>query len=202
MKSKLGDVEVKDFKTKYLTSVGDNYGSTILALTVFLRHTDNGKEQTVELVAKMCPTNQTLFDIFQIDITFVKETCIYTMVAPELRKLQLDKQVPRDKMLDTFIKCYGARTSLNPAVNKVDENAVLILENLKFRGFTVGDRVKGFDAEHTMFILKHLARFHAVPIALRYDKPAVFREKVEPYLVKIDIDAGAKKDNLMKMKQV
>lgn len=203
LKSQLGTMlEVKDFKTKYLTSVGDNYGSTMLALTVFVKNHNNGNEQKMELVAKMCPTNQTLFDIFQIDITFVKESCIYTIVAPELMKLQLEKQVPENEILDTFIQCYGARSSLNPSANKVDENAVLILENLKFKGFQVGERSRGFDAEHTELILRNLARFHAVPIALRYDKPDTFKEKVEPYLQKIDIDAGVEKESLMQMKQV
>ncbi|XP_023312787.1 uncharacterized protein LOC108915093, partial [Anoplophora glabripennis] len=44
------------------------------------------------------------------------------------------------------------------------------------------DHHVSFDLETTQLILKDLAAFHAIPIALKLKKPEVFNEKIRPYL--------------------
>lgn len=48
-------------------------------------------------------------------------------------------------------------------------------------GFENLDRHIGCDLDTTKLILKNLAQFHAVPIALKLRKPDVFNKKVKPY---------------------
>ncbi|KAJ8951352.1 hypothetical protein NQ318_009288 [Aromia moschata] len=58
------------------------------------------------------------------------------------------------------------------------------MENLKESGYINVDRHVGFDLDTGELILKDLAAFHAVPLALKLKKPEVFDEKVRPYLTK------------------
>ncbi|XP_074034888.1 uncharacterized protein isoform X2 [Leptinotarsa decemlineata] len=48
-------------------------------------------------------------------------------------------------------------------------------------GFINIDRFEGFDLDTTQLILRDMALFHAVPLALRMKKPEVFRNYIEPY---------------------
>ncbi|GAB0093276.1 uncharacterized protein DMENIID0001_083570 [Sergentomyia squamirostris] len=199
---KLNGKKVMKCMTKYLTAVGDNYGSTMLSLSVNVGSgEDINDEQSLELVAKMCPTNKMLLEIFQVDITFTKEISIYTVSVPEFLRLQEEQGCPEDEKLDVFIKCYGSRTSLDATAMKVDSDAVLLLENVKIQGYTVGDRSKGFDREHTELILRNVAKFHAAPIALRYKNREIFEKKVHSHLKKIDIDTGLTSEAWTEMKK-
>lgn len=50
---------------------------------------------------------------------------------------------------------------------------------LRFLGYKMLDRLIGFDLEGAKFVIKHLAEFHAIPIALKLKKPDVFENKVK-----------------------
>lgn len=186
----LGDnCAILSYSTSNLTAVGDNYGSTMLSLTVKIRCPGKKLERTLHLVAKMVPRNEGLFQLFQVPISFPKESDMYTKVAAALDKHQVEYQVPPDMRMDTFCKFYGTRRNLNGSA-VVDKDAVLVLENLKVRGFQCGDRRKGFNKQHTEYALRHLSRFHGVPIAIRYLKSEVFERDIVPALKKISVDEG------------
>lgn len=183
--SKLGEkYEIIGYSTTSLTAVGDNYGSTMLSLTVTVKDkSSGGGQENWDLVAKMSPTVPMLRDIFQIDLTFPKECSIYTTAAPELNKFQRESKVPRQLQLNVFCDCFGARDK--------DNEPILVLENLKMQGYEIGDRSKGFDQVPLIeYILTNLAQFHAVPIALRYAKPEVFAQKIRPSLDKLCMEKG------------
>ena len=56
----------------------------------------------------------------------------------------------------------------------VDEDAAILLEDMRQRGFVLGgSRKTGMDLEHARLALKKLAVFHALPIALRLTRPQV-----------------------------
>lgn len=193
--------KIKDHAMKSLTVVGDNYGSTIFALTIFLEEEVTGKEDTLQLVAKMLPRNPYFYKMFQVDVTFVKESSMYAIVAPTLKAFQHEKGVPKEHVIDYFVEYWGSRQCLDPASDILDPDAVLVLENVKFKGFTVGDRAKGFDLAHAKFVLKNLANFHAILIAYRNDRPEEFKEMILPHLNKLDIDGGVKPDSMNEMMQ-
>lgn len=189
-------LDIVDYSTKSLTALGDNYGSTILALTIHLRPQGTSQEKTMELVAKMAPTSPMFFQFFQVPFTFPKESSMYTTVAQTLAKHQIEYQVPEKQRLNTFCKCLGSRRNLNGS-DVVDKDAVLVLENLKVNGFGCGLRAKGFNKQDTEFILKHLARFHAVPLAIRYLKSEVFEREIMPSLRKINMSEGMPENMMM-----
>ncbi|XP_035792721.1 uncharacterized protein LOC118466930 isoform X2 [Anopheles albimanus] len=207
---------VHRYEAEFLTAPGDNYGSTMLAVTVHTRRDatdpeekqqhDRSEDDTsspLHLVAKMRPSSEEFLEIFQIDTTFVKEAAVYLKIVPTLLELQREQGFGGDgQLIDVFCRCYGARVSLDPSVEKVDADGVMLFENLKLAGYVTGDRRQGFDREQARFVLQKLALFHAIPIALRYLKPDEFEAGIHKYLVKIDIDAGLSADTLRQMMDV
>lgn len=178
------DVDVLEEETSLLTAPGEHYGSVMLALNVKIMRKKSGLKQDLHLVAKLIPANEMLRMAFDIPVTFKKEVFAYKHTIPELVALQKEHGVPEEKLIDKLLpKCFGARLSVDENKNIVDEDAVLIFDNLKLQGFITEDRLKGFDLSATRVILRDLARYHAVPIALKLLKPQVFKEKVLPATV-------------------
>jgi len=173
------EIEVIEQKSRFLTPPGEHYGSLMLALDVTVNKA--GKEEVLNLVAKLLPASEMLRLAFDCGVTFKKEIDAYTKTIPALIKFQREHNVPENKILDIFPKCYGARMSIKEEA--VDDDAVLIFENLKVQGYETGDRFVGFDLEHAEMIVKDLAKFHAVPIAMRVLNPNDFKEYVGPCIV-------------------
>lgn len=176
------NIEVLEQKTALLTAPGEHYGSVMLALEVKIRN-GKGDEEILNLVAKLIPANEMLRLAFDIYVTFRKEVDAYTKSIPALIELQREFCVPEEKIIDIFPKCYGARVNLDENSNEVDEDGVLIFENLKLEGYKTEDRLIGFDLEGARIVVRDLAKFHALPIALKLLKPQVFKDKILPSLI-------------------
>lgn len=167
---------------KCLTQPGENYGSLMLSVDIILID-DKDEERTVHLVAKMCPPNQWLRKMFNIPVTFKKEAGVYRDVSLVLREFQ--EEYGLSHMTDIFPKYYGSRLSLDPNSEEVDDDAILLLENLKNQGYKVGDRFEGFDLQTSEVIVKALATLHSVALALKIKKPVTFQTRIAPKLAKM-----------------
>ncbi|XP_039429374.1 uncharacterized protein LOC120412832 isoform X2 [Culex pipiens pallens] len=194
--------QVLGHQTTFLTAPGDNYGSTMLALTVDVISATTNKPEQLQLVGKMRPTSEEFLEIFQIDVTFVKEAAVYSQIVPAMLSLQKELAFPEEELIDVFCRCYSTRISLDPNNSKVDADGVMLFENLKPAGYVTEDRRVGFSRDLAEFILKKLSLFHAIPIALRYLKPDVFNTSILKFLVKIDIDAGLNEQTKERMMEV
>lgn len=149
----LDGAKLIDYTTKYLTKPGDNYGSTILALSATIQTRDD-EPTKLELVAKMPPETAAMFQMFQVPLTCIKENETYLQIASTLINLQKEANVPKSDLINVFPDFFGARISLDPEAKIADMGALLILENLKMKGFEVGDRLTGFDEDTTLLVLK------------------------------------------------
>lgn len=59
-----------------------------------------------------------------------------------------------------IVKCYGKYINLNKIDQKsADQNALLVLQNIKVKGFNIGDRANGFNKHDTEAILEVCALF-------------------------------------------
>lgn len=102
----------------------------------------------------MRPTSEEFLEIFQIDVTFVKEAAVYSQIVPAMIKLQREMEFPEDETIDVFCRCYSTRVSLDPSSSKVDADGVMLLENLKLAGYITEDRRMGFSRGLAEFILR------------------------------------------------
>lgn len=180
LRPRLGqDLVVESFTSQALTQPGENYGSTMLAIEVSIHKEKDNTTQNLSLVAKLVPPSEFLWKLFDPPNTFCKEITCYISVKVEYNKLQNEKCIPKDKFLDVFPTCYGARTTLSEGIgDKADKNAAILLENLKTANYYLGDRRVGLDLKHVQLVVSKLGRFHALAVALKILKPQVFKDTV------------------------
>ncbi|XP_037711092.1 uncharacterized protein LOC119548078 [Drosophila subpulchrella] len=178
------------YDSRYLTKPGDNYGSIMLAVQAKIRSSDGGVRE-LPLIAKLPPlTNDLYWQIFQPERTCITENAVYQYLSPELDKLQLQSGILPAHLFDGFPRYYGSRISLDPRASNVDRNAVLLQENVTVRGFRPGNRHRPYNLSETVLILNSLAKYHALPIALRLKKPQIYEEYVRPYFKKFDMNSN------------
>ncbi|CAH1176676.1 unnamed protein product [Phaedon cochleariae] len=177
LKKNLGpDVVIKETKITRLTPPGENFGSVMLKLDVTFGNKKNDSEEILYAVAKILPETEMFREIFQIQITYTNEMAFYETIVPTLQSFQ--KGIGIQEVIELFPKCIATRKNLTGG-NEIDDDAVLILENLIQLGYQNIDRCQGFDFETTKMVLKDMASFHAVPLALKIRNPYVFEKKIK-----------------------
>lgn len=143
LQQRLGDrVIVENFTTKSLLPPGENYGSSIFSVDVELKHKNTGKKEDLHLIAKMCPPTEYQKRIFNSSRTFMKEIFMYDTIMPAYNKLELECGLRKNELFEILPKFYGSRLSLQPD-GIFDEDAVILMENLKIAGYYTGERSLG-----------------------------------------------------------
>ncbi|XP_077279633.1 uncharacterized protein LOC143907027 [Temnothorax americanus] len=170
---------IHDVEWKHLTDPGENFGSVILAVTINVEQND--KKRILNVVVKLPPKSAYLLDLFDSPLTFKKELEFYSMVAPEFLKLQNKNGIPREALSVIVPQFLGGRLGLRDP-QCFDEQAAIVLENLKSHDYTTQDRIAGLDKEHMDFAIAHLAKLHAITIGLKLKKPEFFEKTVLPCL--------------------
>ncbi|XP_005181822.1 uncharacterized protein LOC101893585 [Musca domestica] len=176
------------YTSRYLTKPGENYGSVMLAITVNVEK-PTGETEDIPLIAKLPPiTNDLFWALFQPDRTCRTENAVYKYLSSAIRDLQLEAGIPEGELFEGFPKYYGSRISLNPDAEQVDRDAVLLQENLQTSGFKAGNRHVMFNYLQTKCILVELAKYHALPIALRLKRPEYFDKNIRPYFRRFNMN--------------
>ncbi|CAH1282583.1 unnamed protein product [Diabrotica balteata] len=139
---------------------------------------ESGDIGDLNVVAKQIPDSEYYQEVFNIQVTFNIEKEFYNTIVPTLYEFQKKYNVP---VSDSFPKFYGARNNLNGVNNVVDKDGLIVLENLKVKGFVNLDRTVGFDLSTSKLILEDLARFHATTLAIKLKEPETFEKKIKPY---------------------
>lgn len=170
---------IKNYTLKQLTAPGENYGSLMLRLDMTVENQNITSE--INAVVKMLPPNLFLQEMFNTEVTFRKEIMFYKTIIPTLQQFQRDHNV--QTIIDFVPRYYGSRLNLkNDYSAKVDEHAILVLENLKVDNFVNEDKTVGVSLDVAKMVLSDLAQLHAIPIALKTEKPEVFEEVIMPHL--------------------
>lgn len=174
--------QIKNLEWKPLTAPGENFGSVMLAINVTV--TRSNKTETMNLVAKLPPTSEYLLDLFNSPISFKKELEFYSKLTREFETLQLECGIEEKDLSILAPKYFGGRLGLRDP-DKFDEQAVIILENLKYNGYATEERMYGLDEKHTKFALDGLAELHALTVALKLKKPRVFEKMKEGVMMDV-----------------
>ncbi|KAJ8913441.1 hypothetical protein NQ315_017185 [Exocentrus adspersus] len=171
--------------TTRLTAAGENYGSLMLAVDIKIRNKENGKERILHVVGKAVPRNEFIQKMFQSPLTFKKELEFYRT-----------RQNGIKEVMDFFPEFYGGRMGMTSNPDEFDDDAVILLENLKMEGYFCVDRTIGFDLDTAKYLIKNLATFHAVPLALKLKNPELFKKKILPNINTLKIFDGLGDDLL------
>ncbi|XP_076273119.1 uncharacterized protein LOC143204457 [Rhynchophorus ferrugineus] len=172
--------EVVEQTVTSLLPPGENFGSVMYKVDFKVQRPGSKEEEEHHAVAKCTPLNKVTQEIFNTQVTFKSEIGWYTTVIPTLRRFQKEKGIDED--LDYFQSFYGARISLDPGSEVVDEDGVILTQNLKDLGYFNVDRHVGFNTTQAKAVLRALASFHAIPIAIKLQNRELFDTKIKPYL--------------------
>lgn len=173
------DFKINNIKWKPLTGLGENFGSLILAVDINAEQND--KNKTLNVVVKLPPRAAYLLDLFDSPLTFKKELDFYNFVAPEFINLQREHGIPKEALSIIVPQYYGGRLGLHDP-QLFDEQAAIVLKNLKSDNYTTRDRILGLDKMHMDFAISHLAKLHAITICLKLKKPELFENVILPTL--------------------
>ncbi|XP_011633231.1 uncharacterized protein LOC105424616 [Pogonomyrmex barbatus] len=179
---------VVHYTTENLLQPGENYGSTIFSVHAVIKRNDEAEEEDLHLIAKMPPPTEFQREIFESPYTFKKEIFMYENIVPHYQEFEREMGLKENEIFDILPKYYQSRLSLSPDVD-FDDNAVILMENLKIRGYYTSDRTKGCDLEHSRVAIRAMARFHALGMATKYKKPEYFevlKERSKCVTIKFD----------------
>ncbi|KAJ3658386.1 hypothetical protein Zmor_010126 [Zophobas morio] len=173
------DEKIVSTQIKCLTAPGENYGSLMLSVDITTETTD------LQIVAKTLPPNPKMQEMFNCPVTFRNEIAFYKSIIPTLRSFQKEHGVK--KVMNFAAKYYGSRPNLHHKDEKIDKDAVLLLENLKVSGFVNLERTEGFDLDTSKLILHDLAQLHGISIALKLQEPKIFKQLVQPLMESLSV---------------
>ncbi|XP_001600876.1 uncharacterized protein LOC100116359 [Nasonia vitripennis] len=175
LRKKLGDdLELVDYAAESLLPSGENYGSTMLKVHAVIKRSRTADKEDLELVAKMLPPTDFQRAMFDSSYTFRKEAFLYEEMIPSYQRLEREFGLRDEEVFDIVPEFYGARYSLTEDEGSFDDDAVLLMRNLKVLGYYTGDRREGLDLEHAKIATVALARFHALGMAMKQHKPEYF----------------------------
>uniref|UniRef100_A0A0P4VVZ1 CHK kinase-like domain-containing protein n=1 Tax=Scylla olivacea TaxID=85551 RepID=A0A0P4VVZ1_SCYOL len=127
-----------------------------------------GKEGEVCYAAKISNTREIQPCDFQ-SLIFVQESRFYQEVIPALSSVL---EEVKEKPL-SFPKCYY--------ISLQEGKEVLILENLKAKGYLMKDKALGLDLAHTCLVMKALGKLHAASFLLQTKLTEDITEKFDFY---------------------
>lgn len=127
------DKIITDTEIKSLTAPGENYFSEMLQVKLVLKNQNDGKAEPLYAVAKcMLPPNPNMPGPGPANFTYTNEVVFYNEMIPSIEKFRKDEGVKG--ILDIFPELYAFRPNIHGKNADVDENAVIMLENLKVKG--------------------------------------------------------------------
>ncbi|KAM3959430.1 uncharacterized protein ACR2FA_006498 [Aphomia sociella] len=172
--SKLLDDIVKErqyknptISVKPISSGGANYSSVLFLATV----SEPGNED-LQLFAKVAIMGEKIRSQLPQLLGFYIERYAYTELFKKYEEIQNNHAVPVKEKLQ-IPKFYG----YNP--NLYEET--IVLEDLIAKGFTTYDRLKSIDWDYASKSVESLARFHALSLAYRHEKPEDYKKDLDEF---------------------
>ncbi|XP_068894083.1 uncharacterized protein [Tenebrio molitor] len=149
------------------TKKDDGYVGTIVFVTV-IGTTTTGHQKCLNLAIKAPKSSKTLREQMPIDKFFEKEIHIYAQVVASFGAFLQEEKCKF--LLDFLPECYAMR--------KTRYKELIILENLKTKGYVMCDRKVPMTFDHVKLVLQTFGKWHALSLALKTKRPKVFEELV------------------------
>ncbi|EDV48640.1 uncharacterized protein LOC6551938 [Drosophila erecta] len=154
------EVQIDAFELAQGSDRGDNYTAALYRIKLTGKRRSLKWEQNV--ICKVMPESLVAREAYKSDKLFRNEVQFYNTIMPELLKFQASKTNQDTPVFNAIPKCYSARHDL------------LIMEDLRERGFQMSDRHKGLSLEETQSVLLQVAQLHGLSLAYKFEKPLEF----------------------------
>ncbi|PSN36161.1 hypothetical protein C0J52_17002 [Blattella germanica] len=175
-------VKIISSEISSMASPGDHFMSNMFAANV--QYTKASESKDVALVIKAVPESEINSKLaaegnfFELEITMLKD------VSPALENIL--QKLP-----------FGSYEPFSPryVYSQKTPVVVIVMENLKKLGFRMLERVTGLDYEHSLLVMKTLARYHAASVVLNRDNPQMllkFKQSDPCLALRIALDSASK----------
>ncbi|KAJ3666353.1 hypothetical protein Zmor_001799 [Zophobas morio] len=165
---------INDFTLKILgnTKKGEGYIGDIFFVT--LTSVSSRPSSAYNLVVKCSKKSEVFRKKVPTEKAFTTEIYMYQEIFPTFTQFQLQHGIPHP--FKCVPKCYGSLA--------VDNREVIVLENLKTKGYTLWDKRKPFTRKHIELVLEEYAKFNSVSIAMKDQQPEKF-QKITDNLINV-----------------
>ncbi|KAK9874576.1 hypothetical protein WA026_005409 [Henosepilachna vigintioctopunctata] len=139
-------------------------GKNYIGEVTFFNITPKETSKIYHLVMKTISTSDAVRKVMPLECGFKRECYMYSKVFPTMKE---------------FLTPFGDDVRMNyiPKFYSICEeykNETLILEDLFHEGFLSWDRYKVLDMDHVLLVLKSLAEYHAISLAMSKKIPKDF----------------------------
>ncbi|CAG9860418.1 unnamed protein product [Phyllotreta striolata] len=147
-------------KLEGMKEKGDGYMSDINFAKITLNEPNqNGKE--LYMIAKVSKSGPEMRKFGEV--LCKREVAFYKEVVPLFNEFQMEKLV--DEPFEALPKCYKTIVT--------DQTEVIVQENLMKKGYKLHNKKIPMNMNHIKLVMKNYAKFHAISLALREQKPEV-----------------------------
>lgn len=160
VKKVLQDVVEKEqiSKPEYTICAGSAKGDGYLS---FMTKVDvKSKDKDLHLIIKCAPKSEEFRSFVPIRSTFLREIAFYEDIYPTMDEFQKEKGI--EDRFESVPKFYKSI--------QTDKEEIIVLENIRERGFQLWDRKNQFDDAHFQMLFKEYAKYHAISFALQHYK--------------------------------
>ncbi|CAH1106463.1 unnamed protein product [Psylliodes chrysocephalus] len=178
-KNVLKGKKVLNVEVTNLVQPGENFGGELLKLNITTEDEETKSQDVLHAVAKKIPVAEFAQEMFNVQRTFKGEISFYEKLVPAFQEFQKEHNLK--DIINCFGTCYGGRLNMNGS-DTVDRDALILMENLKYLGYSNIDRYIGYNLEEAHVLLKDLAALHAIPLAIKLRKPEFFQKEIRPFL--------------------
>ncbi|XP_076066050.1 uncharacterized protein LOC143039698 [Oratosquilla oratoria] len=163
------EADLLRFEEVKITNKGDNYMCIVTSIVVWYR-LGSLKDLRTSYVVKINPQWEDSNSSKHVKEFFHKELSFYHDLRPALNRELQEASLP------------GLRTPRSPFAQMTEGKGIIFMDNLREQGFQMAEFWKGLDKDHTLLVVRELARLHGASFLLQ-KKSKVDLLTSYPYLV-------------------
>lgn len=165
---------------------GDNFQGIMIAVKLVGWKEINGEMQSVtkHLLCKIPPSCSKRRQFFQTISVFEREVDIYSKLLPLFSRFQEEKGLDGEDNFSSYPKVHVAMS------DKVNDQHILIMEGLRFRNFQMFPKERRTNIEHAVLVMTEMAKYHAIALAMKDQRPNCLDEFKENDMVIQSIKFG------------
>lgn len=142
---------------------GQGFSATLLAITL----TAAGGLRSLSLICKLQLPIHSDSATMGNGVIFAREAEMYTNILPMMAQLQRRHGLTVETGFFAYPKCYYAKVAAN-------NESIIVLENLRDKGFGLVDKTKHCTIEQIELLVRQLARYNGLSFVLRDQQPEEF----------------------------
>lgn len=174
------DIAIREKITNYkietdtISESNDGFFGTIIAIKLIGSKEINNKMEnfTKNLICKLPPSEKRC-DVYKTYFAFEREIEMYSKVFPLFEKFQNEKRLTVEDGFYNYPKVYFA------VCDKINAQYVLIMDDLRQENYQMFPKGPHSNMDHITLIINVLAKFHAVSIALKDQRPEQFKQVIQ-----------------------